>query len=334
MSSDGDAAQTGLKRLIVPGATSSLTPQGSFQSARESMPSRTSSGIPGSAAHQDNEQAVDASGSTLDNSMSEEGRDSREAHQEQVQKGSTSQSQSSQPLQQSDVEQDAFPRSRSEQPDGQVRSDELLSDKQRTTIVSAKASAAHHAKSSQHKASKPSADSESRSRRTASSGSKGSNKLQPQAAQDAQSGQKQRSAAHKAPQESKAPAPRSRKGDAALSLSLVSQSTALQMPASASKPVIPETAFLIPEMTTRQGSVKGRHCTADVPCFLSWQAEDMICLRCQVYRRGVSQGVPGGPRRRWMPKQAQAHSGGGASRSAGLAPLSRHMSPRAPWRNR
>lgn len=42
--------------------------------------------------------------------------------------------------------------------------------------------------------------------------------------------------------------------------------------------------------------------------------------------------MPGGPRRHWTPSQVP--NGVGPPRSAGPVPLSRHMSPRAPWRSR
>ena len=225
MASEGDAAQTGLKRLIIPGATSSLTPQGSFQPARESMPSRTSSGIPGSATQKEDEQVVDASGSALDSSLAKEGGDPPEANREQVQTGSTSQSHSSQAQQQDD----ALPKPQSEQPEVQAGTDHQLSDKQRTEGAnSATASAALHAGSSQQKANVASASSESRPRRNASSSSK-DNRPQSRTAQGAQRGPKQRSTVPKAAQESKAPGARSRKGDAALFWSHAPHSIAIQV---------------------------------------------------------------------------------------------------------
>ncbi|CAL5225170.1 g7951 [Coccomyxa viridis] len=212
MSSDGDAAQMGLKRLIVPGTTSSLTPQGSFQSARESMPSRTSSGIPGSAAQKEDEPAIQSSGAALESSLAGRGEESRYAGNEEQQNGVATDSRSSLAPQQSDVEQAALPGCQSEQPNEQAKSIDILSDKQRTTEAnSATTSAEPHAESSQQRANRPSASGESRPRRIASSSSKDS-RPQPQAAQNAQSGQQERSTSNRAPQDSKAPAPRSRKG--------------------------------------------------------------------------------------------------------------------------
>ena len=123
------------------------------------MPSRTSSGIPGSATQKEDEQVVDASGSALDSSLAKEGGDPPEANREQVQTGSTSQSHSSQAQQQDD----ALPKPQSEQPEVQAGTDHQLSDKQRTEGAnSATASAALHAGSSQQKANVASASSESR----------------------------------------------------------------------------------------------------------------------------------------------------------------------------
>ena len=201
------------------------------------MPSRTSSGIPGSAIQKGDEQAADASGSALDSSSAEKGVDPRDVTKEQGQKGATSDSRSSATCQQSGAEQDALPRSPSEQPEMQGRVAEHLSDKRRTTRAdSATAGAAPHRQSSRPTSDMPAAGSESRPRRAANSTSRGS-RPQAQGAQDARIGQKERSTAHRAPQESKAPAPRSRRGDAALPHSLAPQSNALIVPASTSSTV-------------------------------------------------------------------------------------------------
>ena len=217
MSLDGDALQTGLKRLIVPGTTISLTPQGSFQSARESLPSRTSSGIPGSAAQKEDEAAIEGSGAAVNSSLAGGDEKSRDADNKEQQKGVATDSRSSQPPQQIDVEQDGLPGSQSEQPEVQVSNEEHLSDKQKTTGADiAEDSAAPHAESAQHRAGLPAASSESRPRSTAGSSIKGSGP-QPRAAQNDQSRQKQRSTNNRAPQDVKAPAPRTRKGATPLS---------------------------------------------------------------------------------------------------------------------
>lgn len=187
------------------------------------MPSRASSGTPGSAVQKEHEQAGDASGPALDSSTAEKGADTRDAAKEQRQKGGTSDSRSSRPRQRNGVERSALPGSALEQSEVPVRVDEHLTDKRRT------AGAAPHPESSQTPTDTPAASSESRQRRITSSIGRGS-RPQARAAQDAHGGQKDRSTAHRVPQESKVPAPRSRKGDAALPHSLVPQSTAILVP--------------------------------------------------------------------------------------------------------
>ena len=183
MSSDGDAGLTSLKRLIVPGRTSSLTPSG----GPSSPPGRASPPGPlqvlQAAPIRRGKQAPEASGSALDADVAGGGDESRDADKGIWKEGSRTDSRSSQAQQQTDYEQSSHPRLQSEKPEMLGKTEESTRNRQRPAeAASAKSGAVNDAQLSQKAA-------------DASSAREGSESRSPEDRQQQQQGQQTTSSA-------------------------------------------------------------------------------------------------------------------------------------------
>ena len=155
---------------------------------------------------------MEASRAALENSLIGRGESCRDADKQERQRGAESDSRSTQPHEHGDAEQHANAGSASGKPDMQVNNNVDLNNNQRTAGAdSATAGTVPLPETSQRTVDSSSASSESLTRRAADSGSRGS-RPKARAAKHAQIGQKHYSTSQRAPPESKATAPRSRKG--------------------------------------------------------------------------------------------------------------------------
>lgn len=211
-SSDDDAEQPSLKRLIVPGTAGTPTPQASFHTAMESTPSRSSSGLNGRPRQQEiehDELSTDARSLARDHRSAVNGEESEETKKQSSQRGSDSFRPGSR-AQSGRHDQQAGLRSHPDRPDKQEQEQGSIRGKQSGT----QADSVTSAESSQRSAEKPTTRADSKSRSRSNAGSSKGSQSQPCDGQDALKGQKQVSTGSKAVPDIRVP--RSREGAALL----------------------------------------------------------------------------------------------------------------------